>query len=376
MTAPTRQRWDKISSVFGALAWVTVAAMAGTGHAPFGVIELLLVFAPLVAVPLGLSLAGSVAPVANQSLEDTARVLQPLAAVLLVCSFWFPPGFLAAIFAAGWALVCVLLALAGFFALVGKGKHALAEAVVHVGRLDLGIAAAWLLASRSGFHPLGFQEPIVLLTAVHFHYTGFGTALLAGTLYAMSRRHGRTSSLVRTVAVLVALLPFVLAAGFVFSATLKLGAALALALTVGLLAALQLAALRQLSGSSPRLFLCGSSLAVISGMILAAIYALGDFLGKEWLPIPAMASMHGVLNGLGFVLLGLLAWLMEIDSGTAAMSRPLNRKAVTAEAPTGMVLHSVIKTDLSHDQVPPHQVAWSAPGRIPVALRLSASHRL
>ncbi len=38
---------------------------------------------------------------------------------------------------------------------------------------------------------------------------------------------------------------------------------------------------------------------------------LGIFQGKDWLLIPCMASTHGLLNGLGFVMLGLLGWLVE-----------------------------------------------------------------
>lgn len=46
-------------------------------------------------------------------------------------------------------------------------------------------------------------------------------------------------------------------------------------------------------------------------MCLASIYAVGEVLGKDWLLIPRMASTHGLVNALGFVLLGLLGWLVE-----------------------------------------------------------------
>jgi hypothetical protein len=50
------------------------------------------------------------------------------------------------------------------------------------------------------------------------------------------------------------------------------------------------------------------------GTVLAIIYAVGDYLGRDWLVIPRMASTHGVLNGLGFVLLALLGWLAELHT--------------------------------------------------------------
>ncbi len=64
-----------------------------------------------------------------------------------------------------------------------------------------------------------------------------------------------------------------------------------------------------LGSRTARGFLRVSAVAVIAGMVLAA--ELGDAFGKDWLLIPRMASTHGLLNGLGFVLLGLLGWLVE-----------------------------------------------------------------
>jgi hypothetical protein len=54
-------------------------------------------------------------------------------------------------------------------------------------------------------------------------------------------------------------------------------------------------------------------------MALAATYALGDYLHRDWLLIPRMASTHGLLNGLGFVMFGLLGWLVEFASLAAKL---------------------------------------------------------
>jgi hypothetical protein len=43
-------------------------------------------------------------------------------------------------------------------------------------------------------------------------------------------------------------------------------------------------------------------------MTLAAVYALGMFLGTPWLTIPWMLRTHGVLQALGFTLPTLVAW--------------------------------------------------------------------
>lgn len=54
-----------------------------------------------------------------------------------------------------------------------------------------------------------------------------------------------------------------------------------------------------------------SQLLTFSCILLAAAYAIGDFFHRDWLLIPRMASTHGLLNSVGFVLPGLLGWLTE-----------------------------------------------------------------
>jgi len=155
------------------------------------------------------------------------------------------------------------------------------------------------------------QEPVILLTAVHFYFTGFATAILAGTLSAFAQRRNQWSQFLRSVIVLVIFVPFLTAAGFVFSPTLKVAAVFVLSISVAALAAFRLSFAAVLHNSSARGFLRASSASVIAGMAQAGVYVLGDYLYRDWLLIPPMASTHGVLNGLGFVMLGLLGWLVE-----------------------------------------------------------------
>ena len=53
-----------------------------------------------------------------------------------------------------------------------------------------------------------------------------------------------------------------------------------------------------------------SSMSVVVTMIFACLYAFGHFAGVETVNIPLMAQIHGVSNALGFVLCGLLAWVI------------------------------------------------------------------
>ena len=168
---------------------------------------------------------------------------------------------------------------------------------------------------------MDFREPIVVLTAVHFHYTGFATALVAGAMVDFAQRHGLHSRTRSALVVLVLSLPFVLAAGFVFSPTIKVCAAVLLSITMLGLAVSQLGASRSVSRSDGHVFLWISSAAVVVAMALAATYAVGDFLGKSWISIPGMASTHGLLNALGFVLPALVGWLVAwLGEGRATRS--------------------------------------------------------
>jgi hypothetical protein len=306
--------WTRVSATLGAVVWVCLIALAALGKAPLGVVELLFLFAPLVIVPLGLELGRLVVPPESRSMDGAARALQPLAAALAVGSFWLSPGWKAGALVAPWLMVSGLVALAGIESLVRRRSRSLVALAVNIGRVDLAVAGGWLLISRLGLRPLGVQEPIVLLTAVHFHYTGFATSLLAGTLATFLQRRDEESPIVRFLVLLVVFVPFVVAAGFVFSPTVKVCAAVALSLSVAGLAVAQLWLARSLQTATARGLLRISAAAVIAGMGLAAVYAIGDSFGKDWLLIPRMASTHGVLNGLGFVLLSLLGWLVEWHS--------------------------------------------------------------
>ena len=84
-----------------------------------------------------------------------------------------------------------------------------------------------------------FQEPIVLLTAVHFHYIGFASAtILAAAVKASTQ--SRIEGPLRWFAVLVLFTPFVLAAGFVYSPLLKMFAGFTMVVAMSGLAVLQL----------------------------------------------------------------------------------------------------------------------------------------
>lgn len=331
-TFSSRQgHWRAAISFSGAVTWAALAALAGLRHAPFGITELLFLFAPLVIVPLGLQLAealderpGDERPGTDH--DSLLRGFHVIAAIAVCISFWLPPGPAAAGLSALWFLNCLVLAAQRFAVQRRAESHAwLPIFVLNLAALNLVLGSAWLLASRAGFRPMGFPEPIVLLTAIHFHYSGFATAIIAAmTLHTCQQRSSATRGW-QLLVLLITVLPLVLAAGFAFSAALRFVAAMALSGSLTLLAGTYFRFTRQMRVVPARFYLLAAGCAAIGAFALAGLYAFSEYFGKGWITVPAMANSHGVLNGLGFVLLSLLAWNMELHSAHDNSKWPIHQ---------------------------------------------------
>jgi hypothetical protein len=342
--------WAAGWATAGAAVWAGIAVLARMGVARIGVIELMFLFAPLVIVPLGMELGrmGGFESGIARGLAGMAQTLQPLGAVLAVVAVCLGPGTRAGFLAAGWVVVCGLMAGGGVVELGAlvlgstagiENRSGEAPATPRlapvsaqvvavpsrlwriagcVARIDMAVGGAWLVASRLGRLPMGIQEPIGLLTAVHFHFAGFATATIAGaTLRFAETRMGESYGLLRwlrRVVVLVIVMPILVAAGFAISPGLKTVAAMVFSASVAALAGFVWMCAGRVEGTA-RNFLRVAAGAVLVGMALSGAYAVADFVKSDLLLIPRMASTHGLLNAVGFCLLGLLGWIVESAKG-------------------------------------------------------------
>jgi YndJ-like protein len=313
-------RWAAMCATAGAAVWAGIAVLARMGIARLGAIELLFLFAPLVIVPLGMELGRVLG--GDGRLQELARRLQPAGAALAVVAMWLPPGRRAGLAALGWLLICGLVAGDGVLKLVfalskDAGEGARATRVAHAKRVamgmagvDLAVGGAWLVASRLGMRPMGIQEPIGLLTAVHFHFAGFATAMIGASMLHFAASRGKHPCLT-VLLLMVAGLPFIVAAGFVISPVLKMAAAILFSASVAGLAIFLRAYGSRVENATARILLQVAAGAVFAGMMLSGTYAVADYLGSDALTIPQMARTHGILNAVGFCLPGLLGWLVE-----------------------------------------------------------------
>ncbi len=328
--------WAAGSATIGAAVWAGTAVAARAGIARMGAVELIFLLSPLVVVPLGMALGRAISR--SGWCDSAASRLQPLGAAMALLAMWLPPGRNAGLAAVGWMLVCVLLAGAGLVELIRtpwfdadracpfrlragcEPVEGSARATIAVAKIDLAVGGAWLVASRLGIRPLGIQEPIGLLTAVHFHFAGFATATIAAATLLSAERRREKLWLERVVALIVGL-PYVVAAGFLISPALKMGAGLMFSSSVAVLALFLRGCGKRAHDPTARVLLQVASATVFAGMFLSGAYAIADFLGSDVLTIPQMARTHGILNAVGFCMLGLLGWLVENSSQSLASNR-------------------------------------------------------
>jgi len=203
-------------------------------------------------------------------------------------------------------LFAAAAALYGVVRLAGRSAFLLEEVAVDLSLLCLPIGAVWLLAWLADAPLLGFRGLWVLLTALHFHYAGFGALLLVGllgrVLWQARRSFPRGWRLYRVVAVGPMLgLPLV-AAGIAGARVPEVLGVSLYAVTLPLIAPLLYVGCIQGRGHLgwP---LYGSVLAVLVSTAFAATWGL---FRPPFVTLSLMLFVHGALNSLGFVGLGLL----------------------------------------------------------------------
>ena len=272
-----------------------------------------------------------------------ARRLQPLGAAAAAASLVASTGGLAGALAAVWFAVCLCAAAGGLVLAwhlrdpARSGARAVRSRLVAgtlaAGLVYLAVGGGWLVVSRLGLRPLDLSTDIVRMTALHFHYAGFGVPVLAATGMAAADWYAsRLALAIGCVAAVVG--PPVVAAGFAFDSALgQVGGAVIMTVAawgVGFgtfLLSTSTSALRaaRVGGKvrwSGRALLIVSSLSPIVPMVLAIQWALAQHTGLPALDVDDMAATHGLLNGVGFVMAGLGGWLL-----TGAVTAPAARIA-------------------------------------------------
>lgn len=261
----------------------------------------------LVIVPLALSLIPQDGD--EGSLYRLIVLLQPIAAVPAIASFFLQIGWLASLLSAAWFALTLLIALLGLTRLKSRGLYPLPESSIDAGLLYLPVAGVWLVIYRFGVQPMGYGEMIILLTVVHFHFAAYAGLIingLNGRVLAESVYPKKAYAVV--VLALVTSMPMV-AAGITFSPWLGFFGTLLISVGLVTLAVLTVGwVIPSITGFGRRLLLLIAAASNCSAMVLACLYAYSLPTNTLIIDIPTMAMTHGLLNAFGFVTCSLLAW--------------------------------------------------------------------
>jgi YndJ-like protein len=263
-----------------------------------------------VVVPLGFRLAPLTRPHALFVLR-IARYAQPFGALGAVASFLIPIGSTAGLLAALWLVVCVIASLAGLVEIVETRSlhpiHLLPAAALGI----LSVAAAWLVAARSG-NDFGYSPTITELTAVHFHYAGFAAVMMSAlVLKALAAASSRTRRVAAGAGLLVMFGTPITATGVATgTAVLTVIGPVILATGILTMSALTAFVVAPLMRARARWPLTLSAAGVVIPMFLGVDYAAARVLPIPALDLQTMALVHGDLNALVFALLGFVGWLL------------------------------------------------------------------
>ncbi len=275
----------------GLLIWV--AALIAL---PAPLAARILLLAPLVIVPRLVVLLPS-----RPWVDGSGGWTTLLAAVPLVFAFALAPGPWAGLLALPWVAVSAR-------AVAGAARHGLAGLPgilkpqnVHslgtdVALAFLGVGAVFALVDRLGLDT-GFAPAIVLLTAVHFHFAGFGLLGL-GALLATRRPWLGVPVLGLALGIPVTALGFAVPSDAIGA----VGAVLVGSSGIGV----GLALLTERSSRSRRWPTRAAGVALLLAMPMGIAWSIAILTGARFLDLDTMVRTHGSLNAAG-VLIAVLA---------------------------------------------------------------------
>ena len=290
------------------MVWAIVAAVAWrVDDATLDMPAVLLLFGQLVIVPLGLGLLDGGGPRIAVALHRGGRVGVRIGGVAALAALALPRGEISAAVAALYLLPVLAIALAALLRFVTDDRRDMRGVADTAAAGFLFVGAVFFVIHRQGIAFGGMPEHILQLTAVHFHFTGYGLGLMAGALAGRSPRIGGIG-----VAVLVGGM-IVTPIGFLTVPAIQaLGAILVVAALLLVAVGTVMVLGRIGSGAARRVLFVSSVFAwLVGGM--AAVYAISEAFGRPAIPLVAMAALHGTFAAMGVVFCGLLGWRLAQD---------------------------------------------------------------
>jgi hypothetical protein len=293
-----------LQALGGLAVWLIVAVMAASvDTAALDLLTVLLLFAQLVIVPLGLLMLPAARWPLSRALSRGGRVLFRLGGVAAIASLAVPRGELSAAVAGIYLLPALLIGTSAL--LDARSLRSTADLAGVGARLMLVVGALLFVLHRQDVAFAGLPELAVQLGAVHLHFVGFGLLLTAGALMRRSRRMGGLAC-------------WLLLAGTVPASVGSLVHP-ALAATGGVLVLGGLLAF--VAGSftvlvDPRVPPAARRLLFVSMVCAIFVGVMGalSLIGAPAAEVGSMVRLHGAFAAVGVVFIGLLGWrLVEVS---------------------------------------------------------------
>lgn len=256
----------------------------------------ILIFAALLSSPFVLHLLAFYGFLSEKS-EKILPLIFP-AGLLLAAAQFFENQFLSAAMTLPWLFLAIIFSKNELLELPRKLTSRVATIFWTVG-------AAWAFADRAGIRPFDFSDEITRLTALHFHFAGLALPVLAGLAQHFS------PSVFGKINVWMVLLGVPLTALGITATQLAWGVELEIFAGVFMSAAGLLTALRMvgLATRSINFWLLAAGVVLFFTMLLSAGYALRPVFPLDFLNINWMRAVHGSLNALVAVPMGLWGFL-------------------------------------------------------------------
>ncbi|WP_442597776.1 YndJ family protein [Neobacillus sp. D3-1R] len=261
-------------------------------------VEAFVLFSILFLIPLSFAFIGMFQRSGQKFwLAKWVEWAYPFAAISAMLAFLFDSLLLAGI----WFLYTGLVALLGFRRLMERGLKPIGETSIDFGLLYLFLGGFWFFAYIAEWNIMGFSGLIVLLTAIHFHYSAYFLPIFAGLL--------NRKIIDWPMTIIIMLSPITVAVGITYSTAFELVAVILYFL------ALVRYGYRVWTTSFEKKW--AKRLLVFSGTVLiititfSVLYATGTFRGRVILSIDEMIWIHGAVNAVAVILIGLLGWHLE-----------------------------------------------------------------
>ncbi|TSB48323.1 YndJ family protein [Alkalicoccobacillus porphyridii] len=278
--------------------WIILAWLMPTS------IHILLSFSILVLFPMVLLLAYH-----RSKKHDAFLLMQPLFSLTGAISLLIEPGLYAAILASVWFAYTLWAAAKGFSRAAVRGFRRAEENAIDAAFIYMPAGGLWLLLSQSGIEGLPFSPVIVLLTAVHFHYSSLVVPIAAGMLgrYVAALNIRIKGFVFLTTGIIVG--PILVGLGITLGGIFDISFVVFYTAMMMWLAIESIRLMLTQKGIIlARIFVGLAASLSVAAMLLTVIYSTGISFGNSYIAIDMMVRYHGYVQAFGYSFLTLAGW--------------------------------------------------------------------